>query len=78
LDIAGPYAGTAGGMMNTGFAVAGMISPIVFGLLIERTGHYELPLLISAGLLFLGAICSLAIDPTAKVVLEPVDSRVSA
>ena len=78
LDIAGPYAGTAGGMMNTGFAVAGMISPIVFGLLIERTRHYELPLLISAGLLFLGAICSLAIDPTAKVVLQPVDARVSA
>ena len=37
LDIAGLYAGTAGGIMNTGFGVAGMMSPIVFGVLIE---HY--------------------------------------
>ena len=51
IDIAGQFAGTAGGMMNTGFGVAGMISPIVFGVLIQRTGRYELPLFISAGLL---------------------------
>ena len=67
LDIAGQYAGTAGGMMNTGFGVAGMISPVVFGVLIQRTGHYELPFFISAGLLLVGALCSLGIDPTAKV-----------
>jgi sugar phosphate permease len=67
LDIAGQYAGTAGGIMNTGFGVAGMISPVVFGVLIECTGRYELPLFISAGLLLVGALCSLRIDPTAKV-----------
>jgi sugar phosphate permease len=67
IDIAGQYAGTAGGIMNTGFGVAGMISPIVFGVLIERTGRYELPLFISAGLLLVGALCSLRIDPTLKV-----------
>ena len=67
LDIAGQYAGTAGGIMNTGFGIAGMISPIVFGVLIQRTGHYELPLFISAGLLLVGALCSLRIDPTATV-----------
>ena len=67
LDIAGQYAGTAGGMMNTGFGVAGMISPVVFGVLIERTGRYELPFFISAGLLLVGALCSLGIDPTVKV-----------
>ena len=67
LDIAGQYAGTAGGIMNTGFGVAGMISPVVFGVLIQRTGHYELPFFISAGLLLVGALCSLGIDPTLKV-----------
>jgi ACS family D-galactonate transporter-like MFS transporter len=67
IDIAGRYAGTAGGIMNTGFGVAGMISPVVFGVLIERTGRYELPLFISAGLLLVGALCSLRIDPTLKV-----------
>ncbi|HJZ75408.1 MAG TPA: MFS transporter [Vicinamibacterales bacterium] len=67
LDIAGAHAGTAGGMMNTGFGVAGMISPVVFGVLIQRTGRYELPMLLSAGLLLIGAIGSLRIDPTMKV-----------
>ena len=67
LGIAGQYAGTAGGIMNTGFGVAGMISPVVFGVLIERTGHYELPFFISAGLLLVGALCSMGIDPTLKV-----------
>ncbi len=77
IDIAGRFAGTAGGMMNTGFGVAGMISPIVFGVLIQRTGRYELPLFISAGLLLVGALCSLKIDPTAKVqVLPSADSGV--
>ena len=69
LDIAGPYAGTAAGIMNTGFGVAGMISPVVFGVLIERTGRYDLPLFISAALLLVGAACSLAIDPSATVEL---------
>jgi sugar phosphate permease len=67
IDIAGMYAGTAGGIMNTGFGVAGMISPVVFGVLIQRTGHYELPFYISAGLLLAGALCALGIDPTLKV-----------
>jgi sugar phosphate permease len=67
LDIAGGYAGTASGIMNTGFGVAGMISPVVFGVLIERTRRYELPFFISAGLLLVGALCALRIDPTRRV-----------
>ena len=66
IDIAGRFAGTAGGMMNTGFGVAGMISPVVFGVLIDRTGSYEVPFLISAGLLGIGAVCALFVDPTRK------------
>lgn len=66
IDIAGRFAGTAGGMMNTGFGVAGMISPVVFGVMIDRTGSYEIPFLISAGLLGVGAICAMFVDPTRK------------
>lgn len=69
LDIAGKYAGTAGGMMNTGFGLAGMVSPVVFGYLIERTGSYDLPFMISAALLGVGALASLFINP-----LQTVDS----
>ena len=77
LDIAGQHAGTAAGMMNAGFGVAGMISPLVFGLLIQRTGRYELPLFMSAGLLLAGALCSLGIDPTATIQgARPVVAKV--
>ena len=67
MDIAGAYAGTAGGIMNTGFGVAGMISPLVFGFLIQTTGSYQVPFLASAGLLALGIVGALFIDPTRKV-----------
>jgi sugar phosphate permease len=69
LDIAGEYSGTAGGLMNTGFGVAGMLSPVVFGFVIERTGNYQLPFYISAALLLVGAVASCAIDPNRKVAL---------
>ena len=67
MDIAGSYAGTAGGMMNTGFGIAGMVSPLVFGFLIQTTGSYQVPFLASAGLLAIGLVASLFIDPTRKV-----------
>lgn len=73
LDIAGKFAGTAGGMMNTGFGVAGMVSPVAFGYLVQTTGSYEVPFLISAVLLGVAAICSLWIDPTNKLKEEPVE-----
>ncbi|MEO8938739.1 MAG: MFS transporter [Burkholderiaceae bacterium] len=67
MDIAGRYAGTAGGMMNTGFGVAGMISPVAFGYLIEKTGSYQVPFGVSAGLLAVGIVASLFVDATRKV-----------
>lgn len=67
MDIAGRFAGTAGGMMNTGFGVAGMISPLAFGFLIQQTGSYQAPFLLSAALLFVGAVSALWINPLRKV-----------
>ncbi|MBV9113623.1 MAG: MFS transporter [Hyphomicrobiales bacterium] len=67
IDIAGRYAGTAGGMMNTGFGLAGAISPVVFGILIQRTGSYVGPFAITAGLLAVGVVGALFIDPNRKV-----------
>ena len=67
LDIAGAYAGTAGGMMNTGFGVAGMVSPVAFGFLIQTTGSYQVPFAISALLLAVGVVGALFIDPTRKL-----------
>ncbi len=70
IDIAGRYGGTAAGMMNTGFGVAGMIAPVAFGFLIQRTGNYQMAFMLSAGLLAIGAISACFIDPN-KHVLDP-------
>jgi MFS family permease len=55
MDIAPKYSGSASGMMNFGFGVAGIISPFVFGYLIDRTGSWTLPFAGSICLLLLGA-----------------------
>jgi sugar phosphate permease len=67
LDVAGDFAGTAGGIMNTGFGIAGMISPVVFGWLVGRTGGYRASFVVTVGLLLVGALASTAVDPTRRV-----------
>src|SRR5262245_25687059 len=55
MDIAPKYSGSASGMMNFGFGLAGIISPFVFGYLIDFTGSWTLPFAGSVCLLLLGA-----------------------
>jgi MFS family permease len=63
MDIAPHYAGSASGMMNFGFGIAGIISPVVFGGLLDWTGSWSIPLYGSMGLLLLGAVLSFFMRP---------------
>jgi MFS family permease len=63
MDIAPRYAGTASGMMNFGFGVAGLISPSSFGYLVDRTGSWVVPFIASILLLLLGAFLALRLRP---------------
>ncbi|WP_016880550.1 MFS transporter [Rhodococcus sp. DK17] len=67
MDIAPNHAGTAGGLMNTGFGIAGIVSPIVFGLLIDVSGGWVMSFALSAALLLVGALASLLINPARQV-----------
>jgi len=69
MDIAPEYSGTASGFMNFGFGVAGMISPVVFGYIIDKTGNWTYPFVASLGFLLLGAILALFMRPD-----EPFDT----
>ena len=63
MDIAPRYAGTASGMMNFGFGLAGIVSPVAFGMLVDFTGSWRLPFLGSIALLLTGALLALRLRP---------------
>jgi MFS family permease len=63
MDIAPRYAGTASGMMNFGFAVAGLVSPSSFGYLVDRTGSWVVPFIASIVLLLAGAALAWRLRP---------------
>jgi MFS family permease len=63
MDIAPRYAGSASGMMNFGFGVAGIISPFSFGYLVDRTGGWVFPFVASLVLLPIGALLATRLRP---------------
>jgi MFS family permease len=63
MDIAPKYSGTAAGLMNTGSALAAIVSPLVAGYVIDVTGNWYLPFLMSMGLLLVGAFSAFLMHP---------------
>jgi len=66
MDIAGTFSGTAAGMMNSGSALAAMLSPVAFGYIIDKTGNWQLPFAGSLGLLLLGGLLAPTMHPEVK------------
>ncbi|MPV57837.1 MFS transporter [Burkholderia sp. HI2761] len=62
-DIAPAHAGIASGMMNAGSAIAGILSPILFGYLVDRTGSWTVPFIGSVAMLLIGIVAALRIRP---------------
>jgi MFS family permease len=71
MDIAPRYAGSASGMMNFGFGVAGLVSPSSFGYLVDRTGSWVLPFTGSIALLLLGAVLASRLRPNEPLLEAP-------
>ena len=63
MDIAPKYSGTASGLMNTGSALAAILSPLAFGFVADLTGDWHLPFLGSLGLLLTGALLAGTMHP---------------
>jgi MFS family permease len=68
MDIAPEYSGTASGFMNFGFGMAGIISPIVFGAIIDATGRWDLPFIGSLCLLIVGAALAFTMRPGQRFI----------
>lgn len=63
MDIAPRHAGTASGIMNTGSAAAAIVSPVVGGWLIDRTGNWNLPFTVSMAIMAVGIVLSFMMRP---------------
>src|SRR5450830_270731 len=66
MDIAPAYSGTASGMMNTGSALAAILSPVLSGYLIDKTGNWELPFVGSMLLMGCGVLLAFRMQPDSK------------
>jgi len=75
MDIAPHYAGTASGMMNFGFALAGLVSPSSFGYLVDRTGSWVVPFIVSIVLLLVGAILASRLRPDRPFLEAEADNK---
>ncbi len=64
VGIGKRHAGAVSGCMNTAGAAGGVLSSLIFGYLVERTGGYDAVLLSMALALFLGAALWLRTDAT--------------
>ena len=70
MDIAPKYSGTASGFMNTGSAVAAVLSPLAFGFVIDLTGNWNLPFIASMCLLLVGAVLAFTMHPEVQFEQE--------
>ncbi len=66
MDIAPRYSGTASGIMNSGSALAAIISPVVGGWIIDTTGNWDWPFIGSMALMLVGALLAFAMKPEQK------------
>jgi sugar phosphate permease len=68
MDVGGRFSGTVTGVMNMAGALAGSLTPIVYGTLFGQ-GYWVAPFVVSAAVMTLGAlIWTFLIDPSKSVV----------
>ena len=78
MDIAPRFSGSASGLMNTGSALAAIISPLIGGYIIDKTGNWDLPFLGSIVLLLFGAVLAFWMKPQEELAALPEVPEASA
>ena len=78
IDVAPDYAGTASGVLNTGSALAGIITPVLFGIIVDLTGDWTLPFAGSIIVLLGGAFVTLLMRPDRRMAVPGEDVALAA
>jgi ACS family glucarate transporter-like MFS transporter len=76
MDIAPDCCGTASGMMNTGSATAAILSPVVSGYIIDQTGNWQLPFVISIVLMGIGVVLCFRMQPEIRFQHAPLSGTI--
>ena len=71
MDIAPNFAGSSSALMNAAGAVAGILSPVAFGWLLDRTGSWTTPFGFSVGLLLFAIVMTWWIRPGRPMETAP-------
>lgn len=71
MDIAPKHAGTAAGIMNMGSAGAAIVSPVIGGMIIDRTGNWSLPFVVLMAVMLIGTVLTFVMRPERALEIEP-------
>ncbi len=63
LDVGGTHAGVVSGAMNSFGQIGGALAPWLIGLMVDRSGSWQLPLLLSSAYYGLSAMLWLLVEP---------------
>jgi MFS family permease len=77
MDIAPRFSGFASGFMNSGSALAAIVSPLIGGYIVDATGNWEMAFAAGIALLILGAALAFWIEPDEELE-DPARSPSSA
>jgi MFS family permease len=75
MDIAPRFSGSASGLMNTGSALAAIVSPLIGGYIIDKTHNWELPFVGSIGLLLFGSIMAFWMKPSNQLPIATPSAK---
>lgn len=70
LDVGGNHAGRVSGYMNCIGQIGAFFLAIAFGKIVDTTHSFNAPLFVISGLLFIGCLLWLLVDPTKKLILD--------
>ena len=75
IDIGGNHAGAVAGVMNFTGQMGAFFMLVLFGKLVDMTHSYNIPVIVVAGMLGIGCLLWLLVDPRKQVVIEEKEKK---
>jgi MFS transporter, ACS family, glucarate transporter len=75
MDVGHEYAGTITGLMSTCGNIGGFLFPVVSGFLVQYTGSWRMPIIVSGTIFLVGSMLWLKIDSRNSIMNSEVAAR---